>query len=52
MIINKIDNYYLIKIQNTEINSEISLKDYLNILESSEIIYENTEVILDKGIKI
>lgn len=35
-----------------EINSEISLKDYLNILESSEIIYENTEVILDKGIKI
>lgn len=35
-----------------EINSEISTKDYLNILELSEIIYEDTEYILDKGIKI
>jgi len=35
-----------------ELNNEIQLKDYLNILELSEPIYEDTEVILDKGIKI
>ena len=35
-----------------ELDNEILLKDYLNILELSEPIYEDTEVILDKGIKI
>lgn len=35
-----------------ELDNQISTKDYLNILESSEIIYENTNHILDKAIKI
>lgn len=35
-----------------ELDNQISKKDYLNILESSEVIYENTNLILDKGIKI
>lgn len=35
-----------------ELDNQISTKDYLNILESSEIIYENTNLILDKAIKI
>ena len=40
------DNFYL------EIKNSIDRKDYLNILEASEIIYEDTYDILDKGIKL
>ena len=40
------NNFYL------EIIDNIPLKDYLNILESSEIIYEDTDLIIDKAIKI
>ena len=39
-------NFYL------EIENDIPLKDYLNILESSEVIYEDTDLIIDKAIKI
>ena len=35
-----------------EINSNINKKDYLNLLELSEVIYEDTFDIIDKGIKI
>lgn len=35
-----------------KLDDYISIKDYLNILELSKITYEDTEVILDKGIKI
>lgn len=35
-----------------EINNTIDIKDYLNILELSEVIYEETEHIIDKAIKI
>lgn len=35
-----------------EINNNINKKDYLKILELSEVIYEDTLDIIDKGIKI
>ena len=40
------DKFYL------QLDNQISTKDYLNILELSEVIYENTNHILDKAIKI
>jgi len=36
----------------TEIKDTISKKEYLNILENSEVIYEDTYHIINKGIKI
>lgn len=35
-----------------EINNNINIKDYYKILELSEVIYEDTFDIIDKGIKI
>lgn len=35
-----------------KINDNINKKKYLKLLELSEVIYENTEAIIDKGIKI
>jgi len=35
-----------------EIKNEITIKDYLNLLETAKVIYEDTDIILDKGIKI
>lgn len=40
------DNFYL------EIKNNINKKEYLNILENSEIIYKETYHIINKGIKI
>lgn len=40
------NNYYL------ELKNEIDKKDYLNLLEASEIIYEDYEKIITEGIKI
>ena len=35
-----------------EINNNITIKDYYKLLESSDVIYENTSDIIDKAIKI
>lgn len=40
------DNYYLV------LKNNITKKEYLNLLEESEIIYEGYEKILNEGIKI
>lgn len=40
------DNYYL------ELNKWISNKNYLHLLEISEIIYKNVDEIINKGIKV
>ena len=35
-----------------QINNNITKKDYYKLLELSEVIYNDTQLILDKGIKI
>ena len=35
-----------------QINESLNIKDYYKLLELSEVIYEDTETILDKAIKI
>ena len=50
--IKKENTYYYKNKFYLEINDTIDKKLYLNILEQSEIIYEETSDIIDKGIKI
>lgn len=50
--INKHNIYYYDNNFYLEIKNNINKKEYLNILEKSEIIYEDTYDIINKGIKI
>lgn len=50
--INKENIYYYKNKFYIEIKEDINKKDYLKLLELSEIIYEETLDIIDKGIKI
>ena len=51
-ILNKEDIYYYKKNFYLNIKHNINKKEYLNILENSEIIFENTLTIINNGIKI
>jgi len=51
-ILNKVNIYYYKNNFYLEIKNKIKKEEYLNILEKAEIIYENSEKIINNSIKI